>query len=379
MRIKKRKRILLKSRKGIIEVGFSWIFILIAGVVILGLFTYIGLNQGNFFRTLINANLLVDLNAIFVGAQVSKNTAAEFEIPDVRLSFDCDSYGIDGVTHPIQGRFIFAPHEFKSNKLITWSKPWGLGFRITNFLYITSPYVKYYIVHTGASDAEAFATQVYDDLPTQIQKEIIDITNINDTIKNQNFDKIIVLVIGVPDFDSYSLPSSVYNENDFSSYQEDEVIFVYVLQNITGSYYVTSTTFIGTLGFKNKRQEKKSFTEGGSEYKQTVYDISSLYAAFISGNQEVFQCMMVKSFFKARDVTKIYNLRTELLSTSVPYAVCLGYYGFAIGGSGYFEDMSNNLEDPATGDVNVPGLKNNIVEFDQLNTNLERASCPLIY
>jgi len=365
------------KKRGVIEVGFSWIFILIAGAVILGLFAYIGYSQESFFSGLIKANLLNDLNAIFIGATVSKNTAALFEIPNSRLGFDCDSYGIDGITHPLQGHFVFGPEELETDELITWSKPWGLGFRVTNFLYISSPYVKYYVVYK--SSESSLANEIYNDLPSQLKKELLEI-NGAESIENQNYDRIVVLVVGEDNYQG-DLPSTLYKKSEFSNYGKEEVIFVYLIKETGGSFDLTDTTLTGRIMFKDRDLKKMSYDDGGyGPYEQTIYDLSSVYAAFISGNQEVWQCMMQKAFFKARHVTKIYDERTEKLSLNSPYAVCQSYYSLALDNTdGYFKKMSDNLDDPGTGNIDVPGLKSDILEFDQLNTNLERASCPLIY
>jgi len=382
---KEKRNKLFKRRKAVIEVGFSWIFILIAGVVILGLFTYITVKQGNFFKTVINANLLTDLNAIFIGAQVSKNTAAQFNIPETTLTFDCQSYGIEqglgnDINHDLLGRFIFAPDRLKTSELITWSKPWSLGFRITNFLYITSPYIKYYIVYNPSDiDDAPFALDIYNDLPTQIQKELVPIGGAA-MIENQNYDKVIVLVLG-SQYEGTDLPSSVYKESDFSKYDDDDVIFVHAIPTVSGEYYLSDEVTVSVdIVYKDKNQDIQDFSEfNAGVTKQGIYDLAALYGAFISGNQHVFQCMMDKAYIKARDVVEIYEERTNNLNQNYPYAVCQGHYGtYALP---EFADMSSNLwyQNGNVVTVRISNIANNIRNFDLYNKNLERASCPLLY
>lgn len=379
-----------KTKKAIIEVGFSWIFILIAGVVILSLFTYIGIKQGGFFKDKATANLLTDLNAIFVGAQVSKNTAALFEIPKTKLGFGSSSYNIEGKAHPVQGRLIYGPEEMETDTLITWSKPWSLGFRISNFLFVTSPYIKYYIVYSSAK--QALAEEIYEDLPTQLSKEMISLSG-TDKIENQNYDRIVVLVLGAVDentYSGYNLLSTKYNENDFDDYDDDEVTFIYLFDDD----WVTETILTGTIAFKDRNQDLVEFPAG--IYTQGFYDISALYAAFISGNQEIWQGVMDRSYIKARDVLVIYYLRALELASDPNNALCSATYSFATGTDGYFSNMEDHLNWPSgrvcpgdpsdspAGSVIISStcnanLRVDIYMFDYINTLLDRSSCPLIY
>ncbi len=351
----------IKSKKAVIEIGFSWIFILIAGTVILGLFVYIGFKQGNFFKTLINADMLQDLNAIFVAAQVSKNTAAIFTIPKTDLSFSCNSYGIEGVTHSFAGQFVFAPDKIKTDKIISWSKPWSLGFRVTNFLYLTTPYIKYYIGYDPHnSDMQAMAQEMYDDFPKHVNKELLPLDG-SKPIKNENYDRIIVLLLNKDE--AYTPPTNVFRKNDFKSYKKDEIIF---LSAVRPDIRTIDGSLITRLLFRDKE-----FDFIGPEAGMVVYEMSSLYGAFISGNYDQSQCMLRRAFAKAEDVVEVYSYRTMRLNNPI----CTFHYELA---REEFIDMLSNLRGP-NGNIYVDDLKYNVVQLMGLNEMLETYSCPLIY
>ena len=368
-------RIFKSRKKAVIEVGFSWIFILIAGGVILGLFSYIAVQQGSFFKTLISANLLTDLDAIFVGAQVSRNTAAVFEIPQTRMQFSCTSYSIDGLANPLTGRFVFAPQQLHTNELLTWSKSWSLGFRITNFLYITSPYIKYYVVYT--EDMESLAQDIYNDLPARLAKEKIMVDNSfhplqGEEIINQNYDRIHVMVLQRASVDpGYNteptqVSQSLYDSSKFRSYRKDEIQFIHV-RSYTDSLRAGRTdTF--DIAFTNKEQAGYEFPGGdGPRYWQTVYDISAVYGAFISGNPDVFQCTMERAFAKAGDVVQVYDTRRSLLSgPNCHYSQS----------APAFTSMVETLHDNRI-DIDVVGTQIRALQSE--NERLERISCPLLY
>jgi hypothetical protein len=352
-----------KSKKAVIEVGFSWIFILIAGAVILGLFAYIGINQGNFFRTMFHSNLLTDLNSIFIGAMVSKDTAAIFNIPTTTLNFGCNSYSIEGISHPVEGRLVFGPNNIKTSRLITWSKPWSLGYRITNMLYITSPYVKYIIAFTPAQ--ASFAQEIYDDLPSQLSKELVAISGPQrGQIKQENYEKVVVMVLGLTEHDL--LQTDVY---DPSHFKKNEVTFLYLLNH----RYLTDTILTAKIMFKNTQQQQQSFNPFlPGPYTQDTYDISSVYGAFISGDQENWQCLMERAYSKAKDVSKIYWFKADILRNTHPSAICSIHYSDSIV---RYQNMHSDLGPP----VEIGSIPNHISWFNNLNIILERASCPLLY
>ena len=349
-----------KSKKGIIEVGFSWIFILIAGTVILGLFVYVGFSQGDSFKTMMNVGMLEDLNSIFISAQISKGTSVPFDIPKTNLKFDCNTYSIEGISHSLAGQFVFAPEKLSTDNLIAWSESWSLGFRITNFLFLTSPYIKYYIVYDANDYALAsFAEKMYDNMPNTISKELLPYGT--GEIKDENYEKIVVLFLNkdqsfIPEID-------MYNPSDFKGYKKEDITFIYAnhidIKTIENS-------LITQLNFKNKDFESIDY---GTPL--TIYDESALYGAFISGSYKLSNCVLGRAFLKASDVIKVYRYRSEKLDSSI----CNYNYELA---RLELDSMINNLGSK-NGVVNVDDLKYNIIQIAGINDILETFSCSLLY
>lgn len=356
----KKKRSITK--KGVIEVGFAWIFILIAGALILGLFTYIGVTQSSFFMDLFSAKLLKDLNTIFVGTEISRDTAATFEIPKTKLAFDCNSYSIGSVSFPLGDRFIFAPSEIESPEIVAWSKSWNLGFRVANFLYLTSPYTKYYVVYdSNVDDSEVFANDIMNDLPTILDKEMFDINVAGDKrIENRHYERIIVLMFG--SFDVSGLDLGRYDPDDFREYDEDEITFIYV-KSPAYQGGVKDSNFVADLIFRNKNQ---LIIAGPME----IIDKSALYAAFISGNPDIFECKYERAFTKAQFVTRLYSERAKKLKGPG----CDNSY--EIEAPGVYTKMMNDL---GAVPVSRDDIIEDVIRLDALNNFLEQKSCPLMY
>src|SRR3989344_5221357 len=142
------------EKRGAIEVQFNWIFILIAGTVILLFFGTIIMKQRAAAEEKLSASLLIDLDSIMTGSMVSKNAFNFISIPKKEINFQgCDFYYIGKkneenakLKKDIKERVIFTPDLIKGTKLTIWVLPWEIPYRVANFVYLTSPEVRYIIV-----------------------------------------------------------------------------------------------------------------------------------------------------------------------------------------------------------------------------------------
>ncbi len=149
-------RRLFSSKKAQVEVQFNWIYVLIAGAVILAFFGSLVLyikdkTGGDRELEALNA-----LKFIFTGAGVSEKTKNFIEIPEMELAFACEEGASlfsrkGGERLPTKVPFpVFSPSELKSKQLAAWSLPYKFPFKITDILMLSSAKnaggIKYYIV-----------------------------------------------------------------------------------------------------------------------------------------------------------------------------------------------------------------------------------------
>ena len=143
-----------------IQLQFNWIFILIAGAVILFFFFGIVLKQKDISEERLEYDVTQIIESILVGAGVSEKTKNLIDIPSqYEFYFTCRTgnnpegdarkeFGIAEsnakVDLPIEP--IFAPGSFQSSKLVTWSLPVKLPYKVGDILLITSPLIKYVVV-----------------------------------------------------------------------------------------------------------------------------------------------------------------------------------------------------------------------------------------
>ena len=171
------------QKKAIIDVQFNWIFIIIAGAVILLFFVSVINKQRVVSDNQISSTILLDLESILTGAKVSTGTVNIVDIPKKEIGFECNKYYIGGTNIQIRDKVLFSPDVIKGTELITWAVDWNVPFWVTNFLYITTKEVRYIVV---APYSDSFAQEIHNDwLPDEITKDpIIDPSQPN--IQNNN-------------------------------------------------------------------------------------------------------------------------------------------------------------------------------------------------
>ena len=361
-------------RKAIIEVQFNWIFILIVGAIILAFFVGIVVKQKEISIKKTGVQLAFDLETITTGAEVSKGTSQTIDIPNLGITFssrDCiRKYTIGGGSKLYREKVIFAPTRIEGSRLLAWTLSWDMPFRITNFLLLTSPGMRYIIVApTGNPEARMFAKLMNKTIPESIFKEIIDqdkVANIKD-YKNYK----VRFVFFTDSFD----PPPVLN------YMKDTDVTALRIDDLRNGGERANLTFYR----KKKSGNVYVFDKLGTTY---ALGVPSLYGAFFADDLETYQCNMMEAFNKMYFVSKLVQNRTYMLYTEPALAtsVCSADYSASIEAlmnmhknasrlskeflEGYTYSMTNDVYDlaydPDTG-------------LSRHNGNLLLHSCPVIY
>ena len=279
------------KKRGLIELHFNWIFILIAGAIIFVFFINIVNKQKDLSEIKTSATIVTSLESILTGAQVSTDTINIVDLPRVDIGFECNRYFIGAVPKQIKGNVIFAPSLLKGKKLITWALDWNMPYRVTNFLYLTDPQLRYLIVHDG--NTLAMAAKIYDELPQEMNKELIG--NLND-FNNKNNYKVKFIFLTTPSNTALTKLSNMANED----------VTAIRLTDIGTSNIIPNT---GTIEFFQKK-------ENVWESKKTTYYLKkeSLFGAIFADDVDVYDCVMKKAFKKLNLVSKIYSERSKELS-----------------------------------------------------------------
>lgn len=290
-------------KRGQIEVQFNWIFILIAGALILALFFAIVNTQRKTSEHKISIAVKDQLDKILSGTSVIGGTVKSLDLLNFDIKSECDSIFVGdakaaiAITH----RPIFAPDTITGQRVLLWSQDWNTPFRTTTFLYATSTAARYLFVK-GSS---AFSQKLFSDLPDEMTKELLDgkgdISSLQD---NDNY-KIRIVMFDEPSI-SINMPTWMRNMDD------NEVTLLNVKQSLHEvDYYQKSTS--------------NFVLKGTTSYT----DNPTLYGAIFSESAETYNCLInTKALMKLKTVSKIYADRTKSLADyySTQASICQGFY-----------------------------------------------------
>src|SRR3989338_5971125 len=170
-------------KSGQVEITFNWIYVLIAGVVILLFFIGIVFKQKAASEEKLAGDVVRILESIFTAGTVSEKTKNFIDtsgLVDYTLYFQClDGVGEFGIVdNParIENTItpVFGPDELQTSQLIIWSLPYYLPYKVSDFLFITSLNTKYIILGDGNGFADEFL-----DATEGFTREKVTYTNLN--------------------------------------------------------------------------------------------------------------------------------------------------------------------------------------------------------
>jgi len=346
-----------KMKKGMIEVQFNWIFILIVGAIILMFFVGVTLWYKDNEERKIAADIMSKLKAATTGASVSSRTASEMEIPKIGLLFTCDpdecsDYGCSsgfqfegvGIPKDTSMDILFTQNKIESDFLHTWTQEWKTPYKVTNFLYFSSPSTSFNIIHDAGS--QAFAEEVFSTLRKN-SFVTFGVTNNPGAIQYRNEELVRYVYFFNPANPSVS-PS--------------------VLQSRKWDYIVVDGTIdVGTVTFYKPGQTT------GKSYQYV--GLPSLIGAIYSEDYDLYVCNMKKAYLKLNLVNKSYKKRTELLDSAFPSTHrCSHYYGASV--TSEFDNIDSASDHNAP---NVAGLRGAMVNLEDKNRLTVINTCPRIY
>ncbi|MEK6961144.1 MAG: hypothetical protein AABX47_08290 [Nanoarchaeota archaeon] len=168
---------------GSVDIPFNYLFVMLAGgAILLGVFAFVQKQQKAFAEDIADT-VLRDLGAITSGASVAKGTSQGVDIPNSDITLECSDectcgMTIGAVTAQLKDNIVFGQDNLKGTKLILWAQDWSLPLRVSNFLFVTTPRIKYYMIAAPNSKLlKTFKERIPDN---------IDMTYIEDPNPNLN-------------------------------------------------------------------------------------------------------------------------------------------------------------------------------------------------
>jgi hypothetical protein len=335
------------------ESQLNWIFILIAGAVILGFFVFLVMKQRTASEAKLSGKLSQQLNTILVGAKASSGTVQEIPTPELSIRFTCNDYYIGPASQRLGNRVVFAPTYVEGEKIVTWTLDWNVPFKVTSFLYITSPLVRYVVV--GDSDS---AGTVWSSLPSKINKGS-----------------------GAFSFGDYQ-SGKVKEEGD------KYVRFIFVVDRPATSYAIPDgfdkVQVSGIIVDTNLRQAQflvksdNGLVTSGPAYP--YLEDEPMYGAIFTDDNSEYACLMKRAYTRLNMVARVYYAKLNLIAPVYEGQDCEGFYRDNQNLKQLITatDIAANAAYPlsATSYGDIGDVKVNLKEQ---NTRLQLQSCSLIY
>ncbi len=369
--------------------------------------------QRKAFNAEIADSLLRDLGAITAGAATAKGTSQTVDIPDSDIKLACTdectcTMSINGVEGQLKDNLVFGQDKLKGTKLILWAQDWSLPLRVTNFLFMTTPRVKYYVAGGSTPTDKAVLKALKERIPDNILVEYVDTSGATSysTKKYLGHDATRFVLI-------YGNPNSPFTgcDNLDSSFQGTDVSCVFIKpdtsKGLTNAYDVEIRSEPKTAG------NTVTFQKTGTY--RVVGEGAALAAAF-SDSPLQFECNMKRAYKRLGSIANLTAQRSNELEKKRMTAgstLCPGrsYYCIssltspplhcplnsgalppnkladlekASGELAKASTLKNSLgasssPPPQPPDSTMNNLQTSISEINKRNSELLRNDCPLLY
>jgi len=355
------------QKKGLVEVQFNWIFILIVGVAILLFFISASFWYKDNENRKIASQVMVKLQTAITGSGQSSRTATQMEIPNVELNFRCDAnecsgsgcasdfmFEDTGVAKDTTMDIIFTPNTIESNYLHIWTQEFKVPYKVTNFMYFSSPSVRYFVVYNENDDSAQISQRFYEKLKKNSFLEVARIKSSEITSIAYNNEYLLRFVVF----------SGLTNVNPSNS----------VKMGTWDAIFVSGNLDHGTVTFGKKAVNGNQVPDSTKSYP--YLGTTSLIGAMYSEEYGMYECNMKKALLRLQTVNDVYLERTKALyDIFAGDGKCQYYYDTDV------QNMFVNIGNAASNHENpqFSTIHSMIGELDLTNTQTIRKSCPRIF
>lgn len=367
----------MPQKKAFIDIQTNWIFIIIAGGIILTFFFMVIGKQKEVSETKISQTISVDLSSIFTSAKVTTGSATLIKIPNVEINYDCTGYRV-GSGSKVRQQVAFSPSLIKGHTLMAWTLDWSMPFRVVNFQYITTPNMRYIFVdadgHPSNSDP---ADIIFDALPdekitergeekTLFNKWKLTYTELADVEDLNNYK---VRIVYFEAHNSQKVPVNLQSMED---------------KDLTALFVDGEVDGVGTIHFYKKNGNVWAEDKGSESGTEKTFYIgtASLLGAIFSDNIDTYNCNMKNAYIALDKVSEIYSERaTKLKEHYLSGSACATSLPLAKNNIETIKDKNKpfTLITSPGDNLNLNNILTASIELASRNQNLQRLSCAEVY
>ena len=357
-----------QNKKAQIELQFKWIFVLIAGGLILFFFFSVIGGQKDASETKLHTDLTNQFELIFAGQGVATGTKNQIDIPPLPLQFGCNDYAIGNQARTFGNAIIFAPAIINTNKMLTLTRAWQVPFKVTNMIYVSAPNIKYYFVNFN----DELQPVINDSLLLGMDSEFVTTDEYTDLVYEKN---------PQVKFIFNGLPPAGFPET-FIGLRGDQVRGLQLDKVIQ-----SPDEFDGRVAFTFlRKQNLDAGWENDEEGAQGTYPslkFETFLGAVVSGNAELYQCNIRRALLRMKFVASVYDKKLELLYADRnfhcavnPDECCDTFLATE------FKDLAGDDIIPKSGLLEISQVGEFMSRQNSLtgrNNNAMRGSCPTLY
>jgi hypothetical protein len=360
------------NKKGFTDSQIHWMFILIAGAIILAFFISIVNNLLKNNESSVVVTIVQDLQTVTTGASISKGTSQLLTKPNYDFLYACTEclcqFEINKIPVPLGETVIFAPSKIRGKDMLAWTLDWNAPFRVTNFLYLTTPRVLYVLVYEPGVDSEVLFEYVNETLPTRLNTKYISPGEVPNSISDQKYDQVRFIFLNAGSPSGTSLNDLKVKYEDITAVKIEPFDLNFDNGNLK-FYKYSSNGFV-----------VDNFT--GTNINVIPYiGKEAMFGAMFSYNSEVFGCNLHKAYKNMEFIVNLYENRTAYLhdiNSGIPCAIDFNV------AKDKLDELKNLAKDHHAGGFDK--ILEPVNEYTQIrdnlsnyNYNLQMQSCTLVY
>lgn len=158
-------------KKGQLEIQFNWVFVLVAGGIVLAFFLVIINSQQEKATAEVATDVVQRLDTVFTTLSKQPNSVEKFSLSNILIEFVCEDdlseYYIFG-TGPVSTKFdtIFTQSELKGREVVSWTQQWEVPFEAGVFMLLSNDRTLYVFVNESSD----LIYGLYTEMPSAFRK-----------------------------------------------------------------------------------------------------------------------------------------------------------------------------------------------------------------
>lgn len=289
----------IMKKEGQITITFNWIYVLIAGAVILLFFVGIVVKQKAVSEERLATDVVQILDSIFTSAAVADKTKIYIDtqgLADYNLFFDCldgvSEFGVKGLGLSEQDSTtpVFVPREVQAQGLILWSLPYNFPFKVIDFLFIIPNNQKFFLLGSDPVFSEEFLNATADE-NERLRIEVSSVDDLSEIKGGLNLDLRIIDLNGVYLHDGEIIPDPLLESKKLTAVSFN-ALGVRYFEEREGRWSLTDKETYPVISLAQERDAAK-------------------YAAIFSGDGKNYWCNMQKAMRRLSYVSEVYNQKAQ--------------------------------------------------------------------